>query len=221
MCFQSITSEGTTYSRGQAPESEVSFLWWKCKQIFLPCRALMKSCRCVELDCWDGANGEPVIYHGYTITSKVLFRDVIKAIKDYAFKVCEISDLLAQWDRLFSFTFMESLSAFCSSRLRNTQWFCPWRTTAQWISKSSWPTTWSPSSVMLWSQSLRATLCLWTSPHLRFANDSITYSIYSISILVILRMEWHSSNSSLLSVSNGNLNVQWKDNAADAGSSNK
>lgn len=49
-------------------------------------RAFMDGCRCVELDCWEGTNGEPVIYHGHTLTSKILFKDVVATIKHYAFK---------------------------------------------------------------------------------------------------------------------------------------
>ncbi|XP_029002923.1 1-phosphatidylinositol 4,5-bisphosphate phosphodiesterase delta-1a isoform X2 [Betta splendens] len=58
-------------------------------------KALLKSCRCVEVDCWDGGNGEPVVYHGHTLTSKVLFKDVIQAVKNYAFKTSNYPVILS------------------------------------------------------------------------------------------------------------------------------
>jgi hypothetical protein len=40
---------------------------------------------CDLVDCWDGDDGEPVVYHGYTLTSKIKFYEVITAINKYAF----------------------------------------------------------------------------------------------------------------------------------------
>jgi hypothetical protein len=41
------------------------------------------------VDCWDGGDGEPVVYHGHTLTKKILFKDCMSAIRDHAFEVTE------------------------------------------------------------------------------------------------------------------------------------
>lgn len=37
------------------------------------------------VDCWDGPDGEPMVQHGYTLTSKIPFKLVIETINKYAF----------------------------------------------------------------------------------------------------------------------------------------
>lgn len=37
------------------------------------------------MDVWDGENNDPIIFHGYTLTTKILLRDVLETIRQFAF----------------------------------------------------------------------------------------------------------------------------------------
>ena len=37
------------------------------------------------VECWDGSDEEPIVFHGHTMTSQIPLRSVLRTIKEHAF----------------------------------------------------------------------------------------------------------------------------------------
>jgi hypothetical protein len=73
-----ISCSHNTYLTGRQFNGEVSIEGYV--------NALCNGCRSVEIDCWDGKDGDPIVKHGFTITPSIPFIDVIHTINTHAFK---------------------------------------------------------------------------------------------------------------------------------------